>query len=340
MCRTGRTTSSALRTSSPSFRKSKSPSARRPRRAGGEQRLRRDEHGTDKLRRLSRLRLERRRCQFTSRCRRHLPRAIRNRRDCHHRHGTSNTVAFSSILRDGQENITGATPPGDERTVYKYTGYSGTLPSEHQLRGTPTACEQLESPQLHAGRRAKYGASASTITTPQTARTTTVLAGDPTAPGLGVAAGRPQQPLGRVNALMGDGSVRFVRDSVDPQTWRNASTSRPMAKCRGLLSDVYFRCSASRLLAPRRGGGVHVGVAAAAMVLPFQLPHTMVSGIITDQYCAISRLRRRRLACCPQRFGPRSSGRVLVPVGWLLEPRSVYEWCWPGSLRCVRASWC
>src|SRR5947208_1917344 len=50
--------------------------------------------------------------------------------------GTSNTAAFSeSILGDGAE--VSATQPGDEKVAYKYTGFSGTLPSDTNCAGPP-----------------------------------------------------------------------------------------------------------------------------------------------------------------------------------------------------------
>lgn len=53
--------------------------------------------------------------------------------------GTSNTAAMSeSILGAGGENVPGTSAsPGDERTVYKYLGYTGTLPSDTTCAGTP-----------------------------------------------------------------------------------------------------------------------------------------------------------------------------------------------------------
>src|SRR4051794_40711959 len=50
--------------------------------------------------------------------------------------GTSNTAAFSeSILGDGPE--ASSAQPGDEKVAYKYTGFSGTLPSDSNCAGNP-----------------------------------------------------------------------------------------------------------------------------------------------------------------------------------------------------------
>ena len=140
--------------------------------------------------------------------------------------GTSNTVAFSeSILGDGAEAT--ATQPGDERTAYKYTGYSGTLPSDANCAGTPTNWNGYN-------RRGFMWASGEVRCVsynhyyPPNTKNFDCVANDPTAAnytylGVGYRAARSRH-TGGVNCLLGDGSVRFVRDSVDLGVWRGAST--------------------------------------------------------------------------------------------------------------------
>jgi prepilin-type N-terminal cleavage/methylation domain-containing protein/prepilin-type processing-associated H-X9-DG protein len=137
--------------------------------------------------------------------------------------GTSNTAAMSeSILGDGAE----ATPtqPGDQTVAYKYTGYSGTLPSAGTCSGAP---------QLWNGynRRGFMWASGEARCVsynhfyPPNSPNYDCIANDPTMTyiSVGYRTARSRH-TGGVNVLLGDGSVRFVRDSVDLTAWRSAST--------------------------------------------------------------------------------------------------------------------
>ncbi len=140
--------------------------------------------------------------------------------------GTSNTVAFSeSILGDGAEGTT--TQPGDERTAYKYTGYTGTLPSDSNCAGTPVNWNGYNRRGfMWASGEARcvsynhyYGPNSKSFD---------CIANDPfaanyTYTAVGYRAARSKH-TGGVNAMLGDGSVRFVRDSVDLNIWRGAST--------------------------------------------------------------------------------------------------------------------
>jgi prepilin-type N-terminal cleavage/methylation domain-containing protein/prepilin-type processing-associated H-X9-DG protein len=140
--------------------------------------------------------------------------------------GTSNTIAFSeSILGSGGEVIPGTNPvPGDERTVYKYTGYTGTLPSDINCAGAPSVWNGYN----HRGFMWASGevrcVSFNAYYTPNS-KSYDCVANDPSTAnyiGVGYRAARSRHS-GGVNVMLGDGSVRFVRDSVDQTTWRNAA---------------------------------------------------------------------------------------------------------------------
>ena len=140
--------------------------------------------------------------------------------------GTSNTVAFSeSILGQGDEAT--ATQPGDERTAYKYTGFSGTLPSDANCAGTPANWNGFNRRGFMWASGEARCVSYNHYYTPNS-KNFDCIANDPTAANftytaVGYRAARSRH-TGGVNALLGDGSVRFVRDSVDPGVWRGAAT--------------------------------------------------------------------------------------------------------------------
>lgn len=137
--------------------------------------------------------------------------------------GTSNTAAFSeSILGDGAE--VSPTQPGDEKVAYKYLGYTGTLPSDSACAGTPVVWNGYN-------RRGFMWASGEVRCVsynhnyPPNSKNFDCVANDPTMTyiGVGYRAARSRHTDG-VNVLLGDGSVRFVRDGVDPLVWRQAAT--------------------------------------------------------------------------------------------------------------------
>jgi len=138
--------------------------------------------------------------------------------------GTSNTACMSeSILGTGGEAV--ATNPGDERTVYKYTGFNGTLPSDANCAGTPMNWNGYN----HRGFMWASGEARCVSYNhyyPPNSKNYDCIANNPSLPGfvaVGYRAARSRH-TGGVNMLLGDGSVRFVRDSVDPTTWRSVST--------------------------------------------------------------------------------------------------------------------
>ena len=140
--------------------------------------------------------------------------------------GTSNTAAMSeSILGEGAEATTAQ--PGDERTAYKYTGFSGTLPSDTNCAGTPTNWNgyNLRGFMWASGeaRCVSYNHYY-----PPNSKNFDCIANDPTAANftytaVGYRAARSRH-TGGVNLLLGDGSVRFARDTVDPTLWRALGT--------------------------------------------------------------------------------------------------------------------
>ena len=140
--------------------------------------------------------------------------------------GTSNTVAFSeSILGEGAE--ASPTQPGDERTAYKYTGFSGVLPSDASCAGTPANWNGYNRRGFMWASGEARCVSYNHYYTPNS-KNFDCIANDPfaanfTYTAVGFRAARSKH-TGGVNCLLGDGSVRFVRDAVDVAVWRGAST--------------------------------------------------------------------------------------------------------------------
>jgi len=139
--------------------------------------------------------------------------------------GLSNTVAMSeSLLGDGPESARGAIP-GDPQLVYAYTGF-----------GTPlndTTCAAATQWNLSNRRGFMWASGEMRCASynhyyPPNATTYDCVTND-TTPGEGIytavafRAARSRHSNG-VNALMGDGSVRSIGNSVDLATWRALAT--------------------------------------------------------------------------------------------------------------------
>jgi prepilin-type N-terminal cleavage/methylation domain-containing protein/prepilin-type processing-associated H-X9-DG protein len=139
--------------------------------------------------------------------------------------GTSNTVAMSeSILGDGAEISPTQPQPGDEQVAYKYLGFSGTLPNDSTCAGTPPLWNGYNRRGFMWASGEARCVSYNHYYTPNS-KSFDCIANDPTMTyiSVGYRAARSRHS-GGVNALLGDGSVRFVRDSVNLQTWRALST--------------------------------------------------------------------------------------------------------------------
>ena len=138
--------------------------------------------------------------------------------------GTSNTCAMSeSILGEGAE-ATG-TQPGDERTAYKYLGFSGTLPSDANCAGAPQSWNGNNRRGFMWASGEIRAASYNNYYTPNS-KLFDCVANDPanfyyTAVGF---RGARSNHSGGVNVLMGDGGVRFVVNSIDQTIWRALAT--------------------------------------------------------------------------------------------------------------------
>ena len=140
--------------------------------------------------------------------------------------GTSNTAAMSeSILGDGPESATGA-PPGGPDVAYKYTGF-GTPANE-------TTCAGSSGQWNHTNRRGFMWASGELRSasynhhlTPNSPLYDCITNDVTPGPGLYTAVGfraARSRHTGGVNVLLCDGSVRFVRNSIQPDTWRALAT--------------------------------------------------------------------------------------------------------------------
>jgi prepilin-type processing-associated H-X9-DG protein len=135
--------------------------------------------------------------------------------------GLSNTVAMSeSLLGDGPENFFGAIP-ADPQLVYAYTGF-----------GTPlndTTCANAMQWNISNRRGFTWASGEMRCTsynhyyTPNSKTYDCVTNDALTFTSFAFRAARSRHP-GGVNVLLGDGSVRFVYDSVDLAIWRGIST--------------------------------------------------------------------------------------------------------------------
>jgi prepilin-type N-terminal cleavage/methylation domain-containing protein/prepilin-type processing-associated H-X9-DG protein len=137
--------------------------------------------------------------------------------------GTANTTAMSeSILGDGAE--ASPTQPGGQTVAYKYTGFSGTLPSNATCSGSPTLWNGYNRRGFMWASGEARCVSYNHYYTPNSLNYD-CIANDPTMTyiSVGYRAARSRH-AGGVNLLLADGSVQFIRDSVDPTNWRSLST--------------------------------------------------------------------------------------------------------------------
>jgi prepilin-type processing-associated H-X9-DG protein len=137
--------------------------------------------------------------------------------------GTSNTAALSeSILGDGAE--VSSTQPGDEQVAYKYTGFSGTLPSDATCAGSPSSWNGYNRRGFMWASGEARCVSYNHYYTPN-AKTFDCIANDPTKTyiAVGYRAARSRH-TGGVNVLLADGSVRFVTNAVPAPTWQALAT--------------------------------------------------------------------------------------------------------------------
>jgi prepilin-type processing-associated H-X9-DG protein len=139
--------------------------------------------------------------------------------------GTSNTACMSEcLLGQGQENQKTSTPsPADPRYVYAYVSFGTPNPisAANCSAATTWNGSQLRGYSWATGdpRCATYNH----FYTPNS-KTYDCVGNDPTTfTGLSWKAARSRH-TGGVNLLLGDGSVRFVSDGVNPTTWTALST--------------------------------------------------------------------------------------------------------------------
>ncbi len=137
--------------------------------------------------------------------------------------GLSNTVCVSeSLLGDGAENATGAAPGGPQ-TVYGYLGYSGTPINDANCSAPPVWNGSNRRGFMWASGEIRC-ATYNHYYTPNSKKYDCVN-NDPstgyTASGF---RGARSRHSGGVNALFGDGSVRFVADGVAAATWSALGT--------------------------------------------------------------------------------------------------------------------
>lgn len=137
--------------------------------------------------------------------------------------GLSNTACMSeSILGAGAETVTGS-PPGNAQTVYAYLGYTGTAINDANCASATTWNGDNRRGFMWASgeiRCATYNHYY-----PPNTPLYDCINNDPNAgyTASGFRAARSRH-TGGVNVLLGDGSVQFVSNSVQPTMWRALAT--------------------------------------------------------------------------------------------------------------------
>jgi prepilin-type N-terminal cleavage/methylation domain-containing protein/prepilin-type processing-associated H-X9-DG protein len=137
--------------------------------------------------------------------------------------GLSNTACFSeSLLGDGPEAVTGAAPGGPER-VYAYLGFSGTAVNDANCAGATTWNGNNRRGFMWASGEIRC-VSYNHYYAPNP-RNYDCINNDPAA-GFTASGFRAARSLhsGGVNVLLGDGSVRFVQNTVNLGAWRALGT--------------------------------------------------------------------------------------------------------------------
>ena len=137
--------------------------------------------------------------------------------------GLSNTGCMSeSTLGDGPENVSGPAPAGPDK-VYGYLGFSGTPIGESACAAPPTWNGNNRRGFMWASGEIRC-ATYNHYLTPNSPKYDCIN-NDPAAgyTASGWRAARSRH-AGGVNLLLGDGSVRFVRDSIAQAMWMAIST--------------------------------------------------------------------------------------------------------------------
>jgi prepilin-type N-terminal cleavage/methylation domain-containing protein/prepilin-type processing-associated H-X9-DG protein len=138
--------------------------------------------------------------------------------------GLSNTACMSeSLLGQGPENFMGSTPPppADPRYVYGYVGF-GT-PVNPTTCAAPTTWNGSQRRGFTWASGEMRCASYNHYYPPNSTNFDCVNNDLTTITAFAWRTARSNHP-GGVNVLLGDGSVRFVSDGVNPATWRALST--------------------------------------------------------------------------------------------------------------------
>ncbi|WP_164101016.1 DUF1559 family PulG-like putative transporter [Candidatus Laterigemmans baculatus] len=141
--------------------------------------------------------------------------------------GSSNTVVLSETLIGTGQDSSGPTPEVAERVMAKYPG-GGMGPPGMGFTGAPgqnpdLAVAAMATGQWHGFRGGAWIWGREHTTTFNTYASPNFAFPDVMRNGFGWFAARSQHP-GGANIALGDGSVRFVPDSIDLATWRGLGT--------------------------------------------------------------------------------------------------------------------